>query len=218
MLPRVILHNAVSADGRTTGLTANLGLFYELAARWQEDVTLAGCDTILAALRQRSSEAEADPPASDVATRGRLAVIDSRGRIKDWRSLKQWPFWSDFVAIGSEATPVAHLAYLRYQEVETITTGADKVDLAEALTEISTRYGARTVRVESGGTLNAALLRHGLVDEVSLLIHPVLIGGMSPHTVYRTMELAADTPIEMKLVECQLLDQTYAWLRYELIK
>jgi 2,5-diamino-6-(ribosylamino)-4(3H)-pyrimidinone 5'-phosphate reductase len=32
------------------------------------------------------------------------------------------------------------------------------------------------VRVDSGGALNGALLRAGLVDEVSLLVHPVLAG------------------------------------------
>ena len=32
------------------------------------------------------------------------------------------------------------------------------------------------VRVDSGGALNGALLRAGLVDEISLLVHPVLVG------------------------------------------
>ena len=32
------------------------------------------------------------------------------------------------------------------------------------------------MRVDSGGALNGALLRAGLVDEISLLVHPVLVG------------------------------------------
>ena len=32
------------------------------------------------------------------------------------------------------------------------------------------------MRVDSGGALNGALLRAGLVDELSLLVHPVLVG------------------------------------------
>lgn len=216
MRPRVILHNAVSADGRTTGLAPNLGLFYGLADRWEEDVTLAGSDTILAALRQST---EASPPAlAGHAAGGRLAVVDSRGRVKDWRHVKAWPFWSEFVSIDTEDTPHQHRDYLRYQEVDEITAGTRRVDLALALEELAERYGARTVRVESGGTLNGALLRQGLVDEVSLLMHPVLIGGMSPHTIFRTLDVDTNAPIEMKLSDCQVLDGGYAWLRYEVVR
>jgi 2,5-diamino-6-(ribosylamino)-4(3H)-pyrimidinone 5'-phosphate reductase len=46
MLPRVILHNAVSLDGRIDWLTPDVGLFYELASRWKEDATLASSNTI----------------------------------------------------------------------------------------------------------------------------------------------------------------------------
>jgi 2,5-diamino-6-(ribosylamino)-4(3H)-pyrimidinone 5'-phosphate reductase len=36
------VHVAVSLDGATTGFTPAVGLFYELAAMWDEDVTLTG--------------------------------------------------------------------------------------------------------------------------------------------------------------------------------
>lgn len=215
MRPKVILHNAVSADGRTTGLHPNLGLFYELAGAWHEDVTLAGSDTILAALRR---PVEAAPHVPGSAARGRLAVIDSRGRIKDWRSIKTWPLWSAHVSICASTTPRQHFDYLRYQEVDDLTAGDRQVDLALALQELADRYGAATVRVESGGTLNGALLNQDLVDEVSLLLHPVLVGGMSPHTVYRTTEFVRTAPVEMVLRDCEMLDSGYAWLRYDVVR
>ena len=215
MLPRVILHNAVSADGRTTGLRPNRDLLQRLTSSWDEDLTLAGCDTILAELREDSERTTAPAPARRA---GRLAVIDSRGRIKEWRRVKTWPNWDKFVSIGAGSTPRQHHDYLRYQEIDDLTAGDSKVDLHQALEALSSRYGIKTVRVESGGTLNAVLLQQGLVDEVSLLMHPVLIGGMSPHTVYRTLDLTATASIEMKLLGCQMLDETYAWLRYKVIK
>ena len=36
--------------------------------------------------------------------------------------------------------------------------------------------GVQTVRVDSGGALITALLDLGLVDELALLVHPVLVG------------------------------------------
>ncbi len=47
MKPRIILHNAVSADGRMDWFEANLETYYELAGRFDEDVTLSGSGTML---------------------------------------------------------------------------------------------------------------------------------------------------------------------------
>ena len=49
MLPRVILHNAVSLDGRIDGFPIDLQQYYALAATWKEDATLAGSETFLKA-------------------------------------------------------------------------------------------------------------------------------------------------------------------------
>ena len=45
MLPRVILHNAISLDGRIDGFPIDLQQYYELTATWKEDATLAGSET-----------------------------------------------------------------------------------------------------------------------------------------------------------------------------
>jgi 2,5-diamino-6-(ribosylamino)-4(3H)-pyrimidinone 5'-phosphate reductase len=220
VLPKVILHNAVSVDGRTVGFAANLGLFYRLAGQWHEDLTLAGSDTVLAALRQSTEEVPADLAAEAPDAEGSggvLAVVDSRGRIKNWRTVKTWPLWHKHVSIGCDSTPSQHEAYLRYQEVDSLTAGEKSVDLKLALEELNRRYGASVIRVESGGLLNGALLAQGLVDEVSILIHPVLVGGMGPRTIYRTL-FPRDPVIDLRLIDCQRLDDAYVWLRYQVVK
>ena len=61
-MPHVVIHVAVSLDGATTGFEPDVARFYELAAGFREDVTLAGADTILAqaeALRARRSGSRA---------------------------------------------------------------------------------------------------------------------------------------------------------------
>jgi len=45
MRPRVIVHNAVSLDGRLTGFAVNMGRYYSLASIWKEDATLCGSGT-----------------------------------------------------------------------------------------------------------------------------------------------------------------------------
>ena len=46
-LPYVVLHNAVSIDGRIDGFPVDLGLFYGVTERWNEDAILPGEVTIV---------------------------------------------------------------------------------------------------------------------------------------------------------------------------
>lgn len=120
------------------------------------------------------------------------------------------------VSLCSDTTPEDHLAYLEEERVDALAVGDGRVDLARALERLGERYGVRTVRVDSGGTLNGALFRAGLVDEVSLLVHPYLVGGTSPRSSYRAEDLepgAQAVPARLSSVE-QVADGL-VWLRYE---
>jgi len=48
MLPRVIIHNAVSANGRINWFEADVGVLYDLAGRWYGDCALVGSGMDLA--------------------------------------------------------------------------------------------------------------------------------------------------------------------------
>jgi 2,5-diamino-6-(ribosylamino)-4(3H)-pyrimidinone 5'-phosphate reductase len=56
MLPRVIIHSAISLDGRIDGFSADVGTYYELASRWDPDAMLSGSNTILAAFPNPEGE------------------------------------------------------------------------------------------------------------------------------------------------------------------
>ena len=108
MLPRVILHNAVSLDGRIDGFPIDLQQYYELIAVWKEDATLAGSETFLKAASEAPSEDESAfvPPKVDPSDqRALLAIPDSRGRIRTWHYLRSLPYWRHFVALCSKSTP-----------------------------------------------------------------------------------------------------------------
>jgi 2,5-diamino-6-(ribosylamino)-4(3H)-pyrimidinone 5'-phosphate reductase len=93
--PYVVVHVAVSLDGATTGFDADAGRFYELVPTWQEDVTLAGADTILA---QQDALAVAPRP-GPAADGPLLAVVDGRRRVQQWEALRDCGHWSDVIAL-----------------------------------------------------------------------------------------------------------------------
>lgn len=221
MKPRVILHNAVSADGRVDWFPADIGLFYELAATWREDVTLAGSATILAAGggAEAPAEREGEAPAGEEDRRPLLAVVDSRGQVKGWRTLLASGYWRSGIALCSAATPAEHLAWLDAHGVRRIASGAERVDLAAALEELAARFGVKTVRVDSGGNLNGELLRLGLVDEISLLVHPYLVGGTGPASMYRAADLVHEVGVlRLELLHSRRMKQGIVWLRYAVRK
>jgi 2,5-diamino-6-(ribosylamino)-4(3H)-pyrimidinone 5'-phosphate reductase len=147
-----------------------------------------------------------------------LAVADSRGRFRNWRKAAPSPYWRKGIALCSRATPKAHLEFLKGEGVETVITGGKRVDLGEALEVLADQHGVRVVRVDSGGTLNGALLRARLVDEISMLVVPQLIGGSSPSSLFWAPDLdAKGAPISAELMSSRKL-KGHVWLRYRVIK
>ena len=217
MRPRVILHNEVSLDG----LDPDMGLFYGLASRLQADAILAGCDTLLAAFPGGPDDGRA--PAGDEHRplqfrRPLLAVVDSRGRIDRWGRIRSEPWWGDVVVLCSRSTPPAYLEGLERCGIPSIIVGEERVDLRAALERLSESRGVRSLRVESGGTLNGALLRQGLVDEVSVLVEARLVGGTSPSSLYRASDVASsEEAVRLRLRQAERVARDSLWLRYDVI-
>ncbi|HEX2103644.1 MAG TPA: dihydrofolate reductase family protein [Solirubrobacteraceae bacterium] len=186
--PYVVVHTAVSLDGATTGYEPDVGRFYALARTWNEDVTLTGADTILA----QQAALAAVPRPGPAAGGPLLAVVDGRHRVEAWAALRDCGHWRDVVALRA--------------------TAADgRVDLARALAMLAERHGARTVRVDSGGGLSGALLARGLVDEVSLLVHPVVAGTAGDR---RWQGPGPLPPVALVRIAAEPLDGGLVWLRF----
>ena len=223
MLPHVILHIGMSVDGRIDWGVGDEGLYYELAARFKADAMLTGSRTMLMAYAAQDM-----PQEDDEALESRelhplhvplLVVVDSRGQVRGWSQIKKEPYWRNAMALCSRSTPLEYLDYLQKCHVEYVVTGNDRVDLRAALEELNARYGVKTVRVDSGGILNGALLRAGLVDEVSVLIGPCLVGGTTPRSIFVAPDLtSAEGVIPLRLIHMEAVRGDTIWLRYEVVR
>ena len=217
MKPKVIIYNAVSLDGRTSGFTVDMGLFYSLAQEWGENATLAGCDTLLNAPDEipedDGSEIAIITPNED-DPRPILVVPDSRGRLRSWHYWRKQPYWKDFVSLSTKNTPARHIEYLMSRGIKTVIAGNEHVDYGQALEELNRRFGVAAVRVDSGGTLNGVLLRAGLVDEIHLLVHPLLAGGIDQKTFFRDITPEGTGEIPLKFMRSELYSEKFLLLSY----
>lgn len=209
----------VSVDGRDDWSTVSGSPYYELVQRFQADIDLSGSKTMATAfLPENPQEAFADIYDfwMNMPSRPKLAVVDSKGQIDSYHLIKKQPWWEDVIALCSAATPKSHLTYLEDAGVEYIVAGEEQVDLAAALQALHERYGVKVVRVDSGGILNGVLLRAGLIDEVSVVISPELVGGTSPRSLFVAPDLAAaEGVIPLRLVHVEEFKGGFVWLRYE---
>jgi 2,5-diamino-6-(ribosylamino)-4(3H)-pyrimidinone 5'-phosphate reductase len=222
MKPHIIIHNAISLDGRTDGFKPQTGLFYKLAARWKEDATLAGCDTLLKVPQSIPDETEVNLIPFRITPDDRrpiLVVPDSRGRLRTWHYWREQPYWKDCIALCSKTTPNDYLEYLSLRSIKYIVAGQDHVDFSMALKQLHSDYGINVMRVDSGGTLNSVLLKANLVDEVSLLIHPHIVGDEKAKSFFQLEDLDLfDEEVKLNLTYMEKLHDNYMWLIYEVLR
>ncbi|MBW3629067.1 MAG: RibD family protein [Gemmatimonadetes bacterium] len=222
--PRVICHMIASVDGRilTDGwpLSAEGRGQYEVVHEsYDPDAWLCGRVTMEAHFAQGTrSDAEIarehdGPPREDFRTPGEhdsfAFAVDSRGRLAwDTNDIDG----DHVVAILSERVSDEYLAFLRERGVSYLLAGAREVDLEAALEKIASRFGVRTLMLEGGGKLNGGMLRAGLVDEVSVLVAPVVDGRMGTPAVFDFTDDAPRHRLALDTVERRADD--VLWLRY----
>ncbi|MFA6408197.1 MAG: dihydrofolate reductase family protein [Candidatus Paceibacterota bacterium] len=92
------------------------------------------------------------------------------------------------------------------------------VDFGDAFSRLKIEYGVDRLTVQSGGSLNAVLIREGLIDRVLLVVAPALVGGgdtstlMDGESLHTTDELNKIKTLD--LVEARPLQNSYLLLEY----
>ena len=228
MKPHVICHMLCSVDGRILGSrwrpegldTADL--FERLHDQLEGDAWIVGRVTGQEFAKRESYPREVRgsmPRENHLARRDAAAygvVLDAHGKIAWGRA----DIGGDpIVVVLTEAVSDAHLGGLQQDGVSYIFAGRDEVDLPLALDILSRELGIERLLLEGGGGANGALLRAGLVDEISLVVCPVVDGAKGAPSVFDSGddEAGAATRLrEMALVSSEVLEGGSVWLRYRL--
>lgn len=90
--------------------------------------------------------------------------------------------------------------------------------LAEALVRLKADFGCERLTVQSGGTVNAVLVREGLIDYVDMVVAPLLVGGRETPTLVDGPSLTSVSELAklcmLELETCEALEDSYVRLRY----
>jgi len=97
----------------------------------------------------------------------------------------------------------------------------NKIDFEDLFSQLKNKYGIKSMTIQTGGTLNSILLREKLIDKVSIVITPALIGGKDTSTLIDGESLQTLDDLKkikaLKLIENKTLNDSYINLKYEVI-
>jgi riboflavin-specific deaminase-like protein len=216
--PYVIANMVTTADGRATlggrtkgiSSSADRALFHAL--REQVDAVMAGTGTIglerygplvkdEGGRRRRVARGLPEQPLAVTASRSLELPVEV-------------PLFADpqsriVVLTGAGGTPPEAGAPLSIERVP----GPDErtLDLVAGLERLRRGHGVRTLLLEGGPTLLAAMLEAGLVDELFLAIAPLLVGGGPEPSILEGPQLAE--PVALRLLGL-LEEESFLFLRY----
>jgi 2,5-diamino-6-(ribosylamino)-4(3H)-pyrimidinone 5'-phosphate reductase len=96
-----------------------------------------------------------------------------------------------------------------------------EINFTNLFTRLKRLFHIKRITIQSGGTLNSSLLRKGLIDEVSIVVAPALVGGKNTSTIIDGKSLRLDKEIRdirpLKLKRFKVLKNSYIHLLYTVL-
>ena len=214
--PKVILHNSISIDGSILGFDVNMEQHYQIANSYKADVHLIGSNTIKEGIKMFYPEIPKEEK-SDFLNPKRnedlpLWVIpDTKGILNGMHHVyRRFEWCKDIVVLISNQTPRDYIEYLIERNYDYYIVGENYVDYNQAINLLVKQYNAKTILTDTGKTLNCILINKGLIDEISLLVHPVIV-GKKQYTLFSDI----CKNIEIELINLEKYSDSKIWVTYK---
>ena len=204
--PYIICHMTTSIDGKVTGdflfrdeCAEAIEEYYELNRKLKCDGFICGRVTMEGSFTQgyypdlsQYKAVESVPSRRDFLLdsehlTGFYAVaFDTNGKL-GWKSNRIVDPDGDpgydgaqIIEVLSENTDARYLSYLESMEIPYIFAGENEIDVELALFKLKTLFGIDKLLLEGGSIINGAFQRAGAVDELSLVVAPVIADDSKP--------------------------------------
>lgn len=187
--PFTFINSAMSADGKISTkkrkqvkISGKMDFDRVDELRASSDAVMVGIGTVLAddpSLTVKSEERRKQRVAQGKDENPARVVVDSKARIPLTADVFKKGVGKRIVVV-SKAAPADKIEVLK-EKADVIVAGDHEVDLKEMARELKKR-GINRLMVEGGATLNWAMARAGLVDEISVFIGNLIIGGREAPT------------------------------------
>lgn len=229
--PYVICHMLTSLDGKIDGAFMSAPETGPVAAEYGRLRGAFGCQATMygtTTMEEVYAEGRAPElaPCSDICPRKDYAAqsdvdnyivsVDPEG-VLGWASKyieKKGRPRAHVIEVLTGQVSNEYLNYLRGLDISYIFAGEKELDCALALRKLKELFHIDRLLLAGGAVMNASLLQDGLIDELSILVAPVVDGGDGAALFRRGGILPACLPMAFALKDAARLEGNGLWLRY----
>ena len=229
MRPYVICHMCTSLDGkiighrwgRLPGYKHESELFETTAASFGIGAWMVGTTTMdeFDGPKMKLPRAETRIPRQDfIGNKSAKSLgigADAKGVL---RFQKNEVGGDHVVLLVTDRVSNDYLAHLQRAGVSYLFCGKHEINLKLALKKLGGAFKLRKLMLQGGGTFNGAMLKAGLVDEISHLTVPVADGGMGVASMF---DIPGETPAKaaakLRLLSHKKMPGGVIWTRYRVV-
>jgi len=229
MRPYVICHMCTSLDGkiighrwgRLPGYKHESELFETTAASFGIGAWMVGTTTMdeFDGPKMKLPRAETRIPRQDfIGNKSAKSLgigADAKGVL---RFQKNEVGGDHVVLLVTDRVSNDYLAHLQRAGVSYLFYGKHEINLKLALKKLGGAFKLRKLMLQGGGTFNGAMLKAGLVDEISHLTVPVADGGMGVASMF---DIPGETPAKaaakLRLLSHKKMPGGVIWTRYRVV-
>jgi 2,5-diamino-6-(ribosylamino)-4(3H)-pyrimidinone 5'-phosphate reductase len=117
----------------------------------------------------------------------------------------------DIIILTSDKTPTKYINYLNERNYDNFNFGKDHVDIEKSLGFLYKKFKIKKILVDTGKILGNHLLSKGFINELSLLIHPIIMGR---ERYYFFDNIHSD--INLNLNKIEKIDDNLVWMVYKI--
>ena len=214
---KVILHSSISLNGSILGFDVDMEKHYEIVGSYKADIHLIGSNTVKAGIKMFCPQIPKEEKTDFIKPKRNrdlpLWVIpDTKGKLKGLHHVyRRFELCRDIVVLVSQKTPKNYLNYLEDRNYDYHIIGNNNINYKHALKFLAKQYHAKTILTDTGKILNCILINNGLVDEISLLMHPVIV-GKKQYTLFSDV----NENIKIELVNTKIINDNKVWFTYKI--
>ena len=195
--PYIICHMVTSVDGKVTGdflfrpeCAGASEIYYEINRKVKSNGFICGRVTMEGSftggyypdLSEYDPVKVGDDFIPQELTGFYAVAFDPKGRL-GWKSGRIIDPDGDpgydgaqIIEVLTKQVDERYLSYLRAMEIPYIFAGETEIDVGIALEKLTSMAGCETLLLEGGSIINGAFQRAGMIDELSLVIAPIIAG------------------------------------------
>ena len=148
-----------------------------------------------------------------------LVVVDALGTL-NWNldNLKNERLKDrNVIEILSENVSDTYTDYLRKLSISYIFAGKEKLSMKIALEKLKNKFHIETALLQGGGIVNASFSNENLIDEISLIISPVVDGESNIPSSFESscfVKPLLQSTSEYSIVKTEILQRSGLWINY----